>query len=73
MTDYAADPAGSVYEPPEQSRASQLVDSILILLLVFVVLFGVTYFLQSSSSTSSTKIRPISQLPLTKVEKQRYH
>ncbi|MGH3492348.1 MAG: hypothetical protein ACRDQ1_03795 [Sciscionella sp.] len=61
-----------MYEPPKQSRAGQLIDAVFILALVFVVLFGVTYFLQSSSSTSSTKTRPVSQLPITKAEKAQY-
>jgi hypothetical protein len=61
-----------VYEPPKQSGRGQLVDSVIILALLMVVLFGVTYFVQSSTSTSDVKTRPIAQLPITPAEKAQF-
>jgi hypothetical protein len=61
-----------IYEPPKQSGRGQLVDSVIILALLMVVLFGVTYFVQSSTSTSETKTRPIAQLPVTAAEKAQF-
>lgn len=62
----------SIYEPPKQSGRGQLVDSVIILALLMVVLFGVTYFVQSSASTSDVKVRPIAQLPITPAEKAQF-
>jgi hypothetical protein len=71
MTDL---PAGGVriYQPPKQSARGQLVDSLIILALLMVVLFGVTYFVQSSTSATEVKTRPLAQLPITQTEKDQY-
>jgi ABC-type glycerol-3-phosphate transport system permease component len=71
MTDV---PAGGVriYQPPKQSSRGQLVDSLIILVLLMVVLFGVTYFVQSSTSATEVKTRPLAQLPITQTEKEQY-
>jgi hypothetical protein len=61
-----------IYQPPKQSARGQLVDSLIILVLLMVVLFGVTYFVQSSTSATSVKTRPLAQLPITPTEKQQY-
>ena len=67
-------PAGGVriYQPPKQSARGQLVDSLIILVLLMVVLFGVTYFVQSSTSATEVKTKPLSELPITPTEKQQY-
>jgi hypothetical protein len=62
----------AIYQPPKQSSRGQLVDSLIILVLLMVVLFGVTYFVQSSTSATSVKTRPVSQLPITPTERQQY-
>jgi hypothetical protein len=62
----------AIYEPPKQSGRGQLVDSVIILALLMVVLFGVTYFVQSSASTSEVKEKPIAQLPITPAEKTQF-
>jgi hypothetical protein len=72
MTDIPADSGFRIYQPPKQSPRGQLVDSLIILVLLMVVLFGVTYFVQSSTSTTSVKTRPLSELPITETEKQQY-
>ena len=71
MTDM---PAGGVriYQPPKQSPRGQLVDSLIILVLLMVVLFGVTYFVQSSTSATEVKTRPLADLPITQTEKQQF-
>jgi hypothetical protein len=61
-----------IYEPPKQSGRGQLVDSVIILALLMVVLFGVTYFVQSTASTSDVKDRPIAELPITPAEKAQF-
>jgi hypothetical protein len=61
-----------IYEPPKQSGRGQFVDSVIILALLMVVLFGVTYFVQSTTSTSDVKVRPIAQLPITPAEKAQF-
>lgn len=60
------------YEPPKQSLRGQLFDSLFILVLLMVVLFGVTYFLQSSAASTEVKTQPVSQLPITAAEKAQY-
>jgi hypothetical protein len=71
MTDVT--PGGvEIYQPPKQSPRGQLVDSLIILVLLMVVLFGVTYFVQSSTSATQVKTRPLSALPITPTEKQQY-
>jgi hypothetical protein len=72
MTDVPAETGVRVYQPPKQSSRGQLVDSLIILVLLMVVLFGVTYFVQSSTSATSVKTRPLAQLPITAAEKQQY-
>jgi hypothetical protein len=62
----------SIYEPPKQSGRGQLVDSVIILALLMVVLFGVTYFVQSSASSSDVRERPIAQLAITPDEKAQF-
>lgn len=64
--------ASGVYEPPKQGVGGQLLDSVIILLLLFVVLFGVTYYTQSSASSAPATTKPVSQLPLTDAEKVQY-
>jgi hypothetical protein len=63
---------GTIYEPPRQSGRGQVVDSVIILALLFAVLFGVTYYVQSTASSSDVETRPIAELPLTAAEKQQY-
>jgi hypothetical protein len=74
MTDLTAGGGGGVriYQPPKQSARGQLVDSLIILVLLMVVLFGVTYFVQSSTSATDVKTRPLAQLPITQTEKDQY-
>jgi protein-S-isoprenylcysteine O-methyltransferase Ste14 len=72
MTDIAAPGGSGFYQPPEQSPRGQFLDSVIILVLLMVVLFGVTYFVQSSTSTTSVKTRPLADLPITPTEKQQY-
>jgi hypothetical protein len=72
MTDIPAESGFRIYQPPKQSSRGQLVDSLIILVLLMVVLFGVTYFVQSSTSTTSVKTRPLSELPITETEKAQY-
>jgi hypothetical protein len=68
-----ATPGGvRIYQPPRQSPRGQLIDSLIILVLLMVVLFGVTYFVQSSTSATDVKTRPLSALPITATEKQQY-
>jgi hypothetical protein len=63
---------GVIYEPPKQSGRGQVIDSLIIMVLLFAVLFGVTYYVQSSASSSESAEKPISQLPITAAEKQQY-
>jgi hypothetical protein len=72
MTDIAAPGGAGFYQPPEQSPRGQFLDSVIILVLLMAVLFGVTYFVQSSTSTTSVKTRPLADLPITPTEKQQY-
>jgi hypothetical protein len=73
MTDLTAGGGGvRIYQPPKQSARGQLVDSLIILVLLMVVLFGVTYFVQSSTSATDVKTRPLAQLPITQTEKDQY-
>jgi hypothetical protein len=72
MSDMPAPGGVRIYQPPKQSARGQLVDALIILVLLMVVLFGVTYFVQSSTSTTEVKTKPLSQLPITQTEKQQY-
>jgi hypothetical protein len=60
------------YEPPEQSLRGQIVDSLIIMILLFAVLFGVTYYVQSSASAGEEQTTPIAELPITPAEKVQY-
>ena len=60
------------YVPPKQSRRGQLLDSIFILALLFVILFGVTYYSNAAAAGGADKVQPLSQLPITQVERQQY-
>jgi hypothetical protein len=72
MTDLTAGGGVRIYQPPKQSARGQLVDSLIILVLLMVVLFGVTYFVQSSTSATEVKTRPLADLPITQTEKAQY-
>jgi hypothetical protein len=72
MSDASLANGGAVYEPPRQSLRGQLVDSVIILVLLLAVLFGVTYLVESSSTTSVKENRPIAELPITAAEKAQY-
>jgi len=63
----------SVYQPPRQGVRGQIVDSVIILALLFAVLFGVTYYVQSSEETATPeRPKPLSELPISATEKQQY-
>ena len=72
MSDMPAPGGVRIYQPPKQSPRGQLVDALIILVLLMVVLFGVTYFVQSSTSATEVKTKPLSELPITPTEKQQY-
>ncbi len=62
-----------IYEPPRQSAAGQLRDSLIILGLVFIVLFGVTFIVQSDAAGGGEEgPRPLSELPINATERQQY-
>ncbi len=62
-----------VYEPPRQSAAGQLRDSLIILGLVFIVLFGVTFIVQSDAGAGGEEgPRPLAELPINATERQQY-
>jgi hypothetical protein len=63
---------GKVYEPPKQSGRGQVVDSLIIMVLLFAVLFGVTYYVQSSASAGEEENTPVAELPITAAEKQQF-
>jgi hypothetical protein len=62
------------YQPPEQSRRSQLIDAATILVLIFATLFGTTYLVEESSSTTATSdsSRPVANLPVNNTERAQY-
>jgi hypothetical protein len=60
------------YEPPKQSGRGQFVDAFIILALLMVVLFGVTYLDEASSGGEAPETRPIAELPVTPAEKQQF-
>jgi hypothetical protein len=62
----------SNYVPPKQSRGGQLFDSLFILALLFIILFGVTYYSNTTAGAGADKVRPLSQLPITQVEREQY-
>ena len=61
-----------VYQPPKQGTAGQIRDSVIILGLVFVVLFGVTFVVQPVGAGSEEEPTPLSQLPINDAERQQY-
>ncbi len=62
-----------VYEPPRQSAAGQLRDSLIILGMVFIVLFGVTFIVQSDAAGGAAeKPKPLAELPINATERQQY-
>jgi hypothetical protein len=60
------------YVPPKQSRRGQVFDSVFILALLFAVLFGVTYYSNSSAAPTTSTAKPLSELPITPTERQQY-
>jgi hypothetical protein len=66
------DPGVTPYEPPVQSLRGQIVDSLIIMILLFAVLFGVTYYVQSSASSDEPESKPVAELPITAAEKTQY-
>jgi hypothetical protein len=63
---------GAIYQPPKQSVRGQVLDSVFILALLFAVLFGVTYYVQSSASSAEEKTTPLAELPITATEKAQF-
>jgi hypothetical protein len=72
MSDASPTSRGAVYEPPRQPLRGQLLDSVIILVLLLAVLFGVTYFVESAGTSSVEQNRPIAELPITAAEKAQY-
>jgi hypothetical protein len=72
MSAYGSDTGVTPYEPPRQSLRGQLVDSVIILLMLFAVLFGVTYYVQSTADGAESATTPLAELPITPVERQQY-
>jgi hypothetical protein len=60
------------YVPPKQSRRGQVFDSVFILLLLFAVLFGVTYYSNSAAAPTTSKAKPLAKLPITQTEREQY-
>ena len=60
------------YVPPKQSKRGQVFDSVFILVLLFAVLFGVTYYSNTAAAPTTSTVKPLAQLPLTQVERQQY-
>jgi hypothetical protein len=58
--------------PPKQSRGGQLFDSLFIVALLFVILFGVTYYDNTDAAASADQVQPLSELPITQVERVQY-
>lgn len=62
-----------VYEPPRQSLGGQVRDAFVIVLLVFVVLFGVTFVVESDTGADTAgPSRPLSELEITPAERQQF-
>lgn len=59
------------YRPPEQSKRGQLIDAATVLVLIFATLFGTTYLVQESE-TSSAPTRPLAELPINNTERAQY-
>ena len=65
--------SADVYEPPRQSAAGQLRDSLIILGMVFIVLFGVTFIVQSDAAGGAEEeTKPLAELPINATERQQY-
>lgn len=60
------------YIPPMQSRRGQLIDSAFILILLFAILFGVTYYSSASDASDTSTVQPLSELPITQTERDQY-
>ncbi len=67
----------SSYQPPSQSTRGQLLDALFILVLLFATLFATTYMVKTQAvdgpaGAGVAKETPISQLPISEVEKQQF-
>ncbi|MGI8723503.1 MAG: hypothetical protein ACR2JG_14930 [Geodermatophilaceae bacterium] len=60
------------YVPPTQSRRGQLVDSAFILILLFAILFGVTYYSSSTAASDTPTVTPLAELPISDAERAQY-
>jgi hypothetical protein len=70
--DTATGTAPGNYVPPQQSKRGQVFDSLFILLLLFAVLFGVTYYSNADTAPTAKAAKPLSELPITGTERQQY-
>jgi len=62
-----------VYQPPRQSAAGQFRDSVIILALVFVVLFGVTFAVENTTAGGEGETpTALADLPITAAEREQY-
>jgi hypothetical protein len=62
-----------VYEPPRQSIGGQVRDAVVIVLLVFIVLFGVTFVVSNDSAGAGDDApKALSQLDITPAERQQF-
>lgn len=71
----STDPGAAVqdtYLPPAQSRRGQLIDSAFILVLLFAILFGVTYYSSSGSGGEAPTATSLAELPITPTEREQY-
>lgn len=67
----------ALYEPPKQSTRGQIVDTLFILLLLFVTLFVTTYIANlggagEAGGNGSAEAKPVSELPISSAEKQQF-
>ena len=67
----------SPYQPPSQSTRGQLLDALFILVLLFGTLFATTYIVKTQAVDDPAgavvaEETPISQLPISEVEKQQF-
>jgi hypothetical protein len=72
MSTETADAGTRGYVPPKQSKRGQVFDSVFILVLLFAVLFGVTYYSNTAAAPTTSKAKPLAQLPLTQTERSQY-
>jgi hypothetical protein len=62
-----------IYEPPRQSLGGQVRDALVIVLMVFVVLFGVTFIVESDTGGAGDGApKALSQLDITPAERQQF-